>query len=220
MTTDDNSGRGREGDDLAPGTQAASHLWPRSWHPLVWPPLGGDEGGDRHNADITRLAMHAGLVLSYKAASLADVYVASAALMPPSLVRLARHCDGAAHRKLRTMLAAEQVPSTGLAGVLRRELAFQAAVVDVLGSQTLIVLTDMLHEIIECAVSHLDRRHAPVVRHLAEARTHHDIVTLVEAGRGQAAATMARKRTREIEGLIRENDVADGRLSRLILGSW
>lgn len=215
---DDSSPHSRYGD-VAEATHAAVELWLRSWRPSVPLPHRGGNAADAYDRDATGLAVHAGLALSYKKISLTDVYVASAALMLPSLVRLADRRDEAAHRRLREVLAAEQVRPTGLAGVLRRELAFQGAVVDVLGLQTLIVLKDMLHEIIECAASRLDGRSAPSVRYLAEARTHHDIVRLVEAGRGQAAATLARERTREIEGLIREN-VADDRLSRLILGPW
>jgi len=205
--------------DVAEATHPAVELWLRSWRPSVPLPHRGEDGTDSDNRDATGLAVHAGLVLSDKKISLTDVYVASAALMLPSLVRLADRRDEAAHRRLREVLATEQVRPSGLAGVLRRELAFQGAVVDVLGLQTLIVLKDMLHEIIECAASRLDGRSAPSVRYLAEARTHHDIVRLLEAGRGRAAATLARERTREIEGLIREN-VADDRLSRLILGPW
>jgi DNA-binding FadR family transcriptional regulator len=215
---DDSSPHSRYGD-VAEATHAAVELWLRSWRPTVPLPHSGGNAADAYNRDATGLAMQAGLVLSYKKISLTDVYVASAALMLPSLVRLADRRDEAAHRRLREVLAVEQVRPTGLAGVLRRELAFQSAVVDALGLQTLIVLKDMLHEIIECAASRLDGRSAPSVRYLAEARTHHDIVRLVEAGRGRAAATLARERTREIDGLIREN-VADNRLSRLILGSW
>jgi hypothetical protein len=217
---EDRSSRRRHADDSADGPQAAAEQWPRPWHPSVSAPHGGGEDADGYHGDVAGLARHAGLLLSYKEASLADVYVASAALVPPALVHLAGRRNEAVHRGLRAMLAAEQAPPTGLAGVLRRELAFQGAVVDVLGSQTLIVLKDMLHEIIECAASRLDRRPAPAVRHLAEARTHHAIVSLVEAGRGQAAATLARERTREIERVISENTIARGRLSRLIFGSW
>jgi DNA-binding FadR family transcriptional regulator len=218
VSTDDSSSRRHHGNDFDQPTDAAE-LWVGSWHPSVSAPHGGGDG-DGYNMDVAGLARHAGLVLGYKEVSLADVYVASAALVPPCLMRLADRYDEAAHRRLRAMLAAEQMPPTGLAGVLRRELAFHGAVVDVLESQTLIVLKDMLHEIIECAASRLDHRPAPVVRHLAEARTHHDIVNLVEARRGQAAATLARARTKEIERLICEHDIADGRLSRLIFGPW
>jgi hypothetical protein len=217
---EDDSPRRHQTDDVAEptGAAAAAELWLRSWDPSMTTSVSGGEDGDDYNRDVAGLALHAGLILSYRGASLADVYVAGAALVPPALVRLAHHCDDAAHHRLRAMLAAEQAPPTGLAGVLRRELAFQGAVVDILGSQTLIVLTDMLHEIIQCAASRLDQRPAPVVRHLAEAQSHHDIVGHVEAGRGQAAAALARERTKEIEGLIRENDVAAGRLSHLIFG--
>jgi DNA-binding FadR family transcriptional regulator len=217
---EDRSSRRRHADDSAEGPEAAAELWLRPWHPSVSAPYGGGEDGDGYNGDVAGLAMRAGLVLSYKEASLADVYVASAALVPPALVHLAGRRDEAVLRGLRAMLAAEQAPPTGLAGVLRRELAFQGVVVDVLGSQTLMVLKDMLHEIIEWAASRLDRRPDRVVRHLAEARTHHAIVSLVEAGRGQAAAALARERTREIERVILESTIADGGLSGLIFGSW
>jgi DNA-binding GntR family transcriptional regulator len=55
-------------------------------------------------------------------------------------------------------------------------------------------------------MSHLDQRFTPAARHLAEVRTHYEIVRLVEAGDGEAAASMARVRTSEIEDFIREHD--------------
>jgi DNA-binding GntR family transcriptional regulator len=158
--------------------------------------------------------MHAELALSYRRASLADVYVASAALVPPCLVRLAYRGDEAALHQVRARLATEQMSPTGLAGVLRRELAFHGAVVDALDSQTFVLLKDMLHEVIERVASRLGCRSRPIVRCLGNAPTHQEIVNLVEAGDGRAAATLARQRAKEIEAFICENDVAGTGLNR------
>jgi DNA-binding GntR family transcriptional regulator len=64
----------------------------------------------------------------------------------------------------------------------------------------------MLHEIIDFAMSHLNPRPSSAPRHLAEVKTHHEIVRLVEAGDGQAAAALMRLRTSEVEDVIREYD--------------
>jgi DNA-binding GntR family transcriptional regulator len=173
-------------------------------------------GGLDYDTSVTHLAKQTGLILSYSGASLADVFVASATLLPPCLIYLADRNDEATHTRLRAMLAAEPVRRGGLAGLLRNELAFHRAVVDALGSETLVVLKDTLHEIIGCAVSHLDQRSADV-RNVLEVKSHHEIICLLEAGRGQAAAALVWVRTKQIERIIREYDPAGGSLSRLIL---
>jgi GntR family transcriptional repressor for pyruvate dehydrogenase complex len=196
--------------ESVPGRQMTTydirHGMERRWIPLQSAPSIVDSRGYDEDSDMAGLALHAGLVLSYNHVSLADVYVASASVLPPSLVRLAHQEERTSCSGLRAVVAAERGHSPGLAGLLRTELAFQDAIVDALGCETLVVLMDMLHEIIDAAMSHLDRRFTPAARHLAEVRTHHEIVRLVEAGHGQAAASLARVRTREIEDFIREYD--------------
>lgn len=188
-------------DDLAAARPDAYGIPIRSWSGIA-----SSEGHD-DDADSADLALYAGLILSYKRAPLADVYVASAAFLPPSLICLADRKDKISCSRLRTIVAS--VSRTGLTGLLRSELAFQEAVADALGCQTLIVLMDMLHEIIDYATSRMDSRSDPVIRHLAEVKSHDEIIRLVEAGRGQSAAALVRVRTKEIEALIREYDTTE-----------
>ncbi|MET0994286.1 MAG: FCD domain-containing protein [Mycobacterium sp.] len=202
MRTDDQPPR-RDGDSPAGGRDAHGILF-RSLTGI-----GRPEGYD-DDADMADLVLRAGLVLSYKRASLADVYVASAVLLPPSLIRLADRKDKSSYRTLRAIVAAEHARPAGLTGLLRNEVAFQEAVVDALGCQTLIVLMDMLHGIIEYATSRTDPRSGPVIRHLAEVKSHQEIIRLVEAGRGQSAAALVSVRTKKVEGVIREYDTAPG----------
>jgi DNA-binding FadR family transcriptional regulator len=178
----------------------------RQWVPLHFAPGNARSPGYDEHADMAALASCAGLVLSHKHASLADVFVASASFLPPSLLQLVRRHEKAACSLLKAIVAAERVHAKGLTGLLRTELAFQEAVVDALGSETLIVLMDMLHEIIDCAASHLNERPSSAPRHLAEVKTHHEIVRLVEAGHGDEAAALMRVRTSEVEDVIREYD--------------
>lgn len=199
-------------DDQPPGRDGDSAAGGRDAHGILFRSLTGigrPEGYD-DDADMADLVLRAGLVLSYKRASLADVYVASAVLLPPSLIRLADRKDKSSYRTLRAIVAAEHARPAGLTGLLRNELAFQEAVVDALGCQTLIVLMDMLHGIIEYATSRMDPRSGPVIRHLAEVKSHHEIIRLVEAGRGQSAAALVSVRTKKVEGVIREYDTAPG----------
>ena len=199
-------------DDQPPGRDGDSAAGGRDAHGILFRSLTGigrPEGYD-DDADMADLVLRAGLVLSYKRASLADVYVASAVLLPPSLIRLADRKDKSSYRTLRAIVAAEHARPAGLTGLLRNELAFQEAVVDALGCQTLIVLMDMLHGIIEYATSRMDPRSGPVIRHLAEVKSHQEIIRLVEAGRGQSAAALVCVRTKEVEGVIREYDTAAG----------
>ena len=199
-------------DDQPPGRDGDSAAGGRDAHGILFRSLTGigrPEGYD-DDADMADLVLRAGLVLSYKRASLADVYVASAVLLPPSLIRLADRKDKSAYRTLRAIVAAEHARPAGLTGLLRNELAFQEAVVDALGCQTLIVLMDMLHGIIEYATSRMDPRSGPVIRHLAEVKSHQEIIRLVEAGRGQSAAALVCVRTKDVEGVIREYDTAAG----------
>lgn len=202
MSADDEPPR-RDGD-FAPGRRDA--------HGIPFQSVTGiaSSGGDDDDADMADLALHAGLVLSYKRASLADIYVASATFMPPSLICLADRKDKSSYSRLRAIVAAEHVRPAGVTQLLRNELVFQEAVVDALGCETLIVLMEMLHEIIEYATSRMDPCSDPVIRRLAEVKSHHEIIRLVEAGRGQAAAALVRLRTNEIEGLIREYDTTEG----------
>ena len=199
-------------DDQPPSRDGDSAAGGRDAHGILFRSLTGigrPEGYD-DDADMADLVLRAGLVLSYKRASLADVYVASAVLLPPSLIRLADRKDKSSYRTLRAIVAAEHARPAGLTGLLRNELAFQEAVVDALGCQTLIVLMDMLHGIIEYATSRMDPRSGPVIRHLAEVKSHHEIIRLVEAGRGQSAAALVSVRTKKVEGVIREYDTAPG----------
>ena len=199
-------------DDQPPSRDGDSAAGGRDAHGILFRSLTGigrPEGYD-DDADMADLVLRAGLVLSYKRASLADVYVASAVLLPPSLIRLADRKDKSSYLTLRAIVAAEHARPAGLTGLLRSELAFQEAVVDALGCQTLIVLMDMLHGIIEYATSRMDPRSGPVIRHLAEVKSHQEIIRLVEAGRGQSAAALVCVRTKEVEGVIREYDTAAG----------
>ena len=199
-------------DDQPPGRDGDSAAGWRDAHGILFRSLTGigrPEGYD-DDADMADLVLRAGLVLSYKRASLADVYVASAVLLPPSLIRLADRKDKSSCRTLRAIVAAEHARPAGLTGLLRNELAFQEAVVDALCCHTLIVLMDMLHGIIEYATSRMDPRSGPVIRHLAEVKSHQEIIRLVEAGRGQSAAALVCVRTKDVEGVIREYDTAAG----------
>lgn len=199
-------------DDQPPGRDGDSAAGGRDAHGILFRSLTGigrPEGYD-DDADMADLVLRAGLVLSYKRASLADVYVASAVLLPPSLIRLADRKDKGSYLTLRAIVAAEHARPAGLTGLLRSELAFQEAVVGALGCQTLIVLMDMLHGIIEYATSRMDPRSGPVIRHLAEVKSHQEIIRLVEAGRGQSAAALVCVRTKDVEGVIREYDTAAG----------
>ena len=155
-------------------------------------------------------ALQAGLILGHQRVSLADIYVGSAALVPPSLIRLAERTDKSVHRTLRARVVAERARPVGLTGLLLRELAFQGAVVEALGGQTLIALMGMLHRLIEFTIARMESTPGPVVRHLAEVKLHDEIVRLVEAGRGQSAAALAHVRNKEVEAVIREYDAATG----------
>ena len=162
------------------------------------------------DADLADLALHAGLALGHQRVSLADIFVGSAALLPPSLIQLAERTDKSAHRTLRARVVAEHARPVGLTGLLLSELAFQGAVVDALGGQTLIALKGMLHRLIEFTISRMELTPGPVVRHLAEVKLHDEIVRHVEAGRGQSAAALAHVRNKEVEAVIREYDAATG----------
>ncbi len=168
--------------------------------------------GDDDDADIADLVAHAGLVLSCKHASLADIYVASASFMPPSLICLADRKYHSSYSSLRAMVAAEHVRPPGLIRLLRNELLFQKAIVEALGCETLILLMDMLHEIIESATSRMDPCFHPVIRSLAEVKSHKDIIRLIEAGHGQSAAALVGARTTQIQGLLCEYEKCPRRL--------
>ena len=203
-------------DDQPPGRDGDSAAGGRDAHGILFRSLTGigrPEGYD-DDADMADLVLRAGLVLSYKRASLASrglrVRREAPTFLPPSLIRLADRKDKSSYRTLRAIVAAEHARPAGLTGLLRNELAFQEAVVDALGCQTLIVLMDMLHGIIEYATSRMDPRSGPVIRHLAEVKSHHEIIRLVEAGRGQSAAALVCARTKKVEGVIREYDTAPG----------
>ena len=184
----------------------------RDIHVNPFRPLTGiaNSGGYDDAADIADLVMQADLILRYKHASLADVYVASATFLPPSLIRLADRKNYSSYSSLRAMVAAEHVRPPGLVRLLRNDLLFQKAVVEALGCETLILLMDMLHEIIEYATSRMDPCFHPVVRNLAEVKSHGEIVRLIEAGHGQSAAALVGARTMQIECLLREYDTTQG----------
>jgi DNA-binding FadR family transcriptional regulator len=192
-------------DDFADERRDARRQW-SALRVAPQPDSSAGSAGYDDDAEVATLASFAGSVLRHKHTSLADVFVASASFLPPTLLHLAHREEKIWSNRLRAIVAAERVHSNGLAGLLRTELAFQEGVVDALGSQTLTVLVDMLHEIIDCAMSHLNQRPSSAPRHLAEVKTHQEIVRFVEAGDGQAAAALMRVRTSDVEDVIREYD--------------
>ncbi|MCV7177814.1 FadR/GntR family transcriptional regulator [Mycolicibacterium sphagni] len=154
------------------------------------------ERGVRGGARVTRparetLAGYAGLILQYDGVTLRDVYDARAVLETPIVAQLAKDRDPAVIAELEAIVAREGSKLTGEEG-FTNQTGFHAAIARLSGNQTLQMLSEMLHHIIEKA----NRSMQPTEGARADralrrsAKTHAMVLELIKAGNADEAAQL------------------------------
>jgi DNA-binding FadR family transcriptional regulator len=157
----------------------------------------GARGGARvHVPDSDVAARHAGLVLQYRSATLADVFEARAIVEAPAAAMLASRRDRATAAKRLDRSLAEQ--REDIASPWRGP-AFHGLVVELAGNQTLLLLTTMLEYIQEGAARSV-LEHQPGDSRQARRgfEAHERLIELVRAGDAVEAEAMWRRHLIEV----------------------
>jgi DNA-binding FadR family transcriptional regulator len=158
----------------------------------------GAHGGARVAApDADIAARYAGLILEYRGATLADVYRASAVIEPTCARNLALKHTDADITRLRTAVEHEKSVLDDPMALVRAQDAFHGLLVELTGSQTLILLSGILRFIVDRAnASHLEADPDSAERRTQARkahRTHLKLVGLIESGDADAAANLWRR---------------------------
>jgi GntR family transcriptional regulator, transcriptional repressor for pyruvate dehydrogenase complex len=146
----------------------------------------GARGGARVQVpDSDVAARHAGLVLQYRQATLADVFEARTIVEPPAAAMLAGRRDRVSiSRKLAKAVASERAA----APASWQDPVFHRLVVELTGNETLTLLTNMLEYISEAAGRESDRIKPPSTREVEQAhRAHERLVALIRDGDADGA---------------------------------
>jgi GntR family transcriptional regulator, transcriptional repressor for pyruvate dehydrogenase complex len=163
----------------------------------------GARGGARVHAPKSDVAArHAGLVLQYRGATLADVFEARAIVEAPAASMLASRRDrGAAAKRLERNLAEqEKDPSSPWRGP-----EFHRLVVELTGSQTLLLLTTMLEYIQEGAArTALERQPSDVRLARRGLEAHRQLIASIRAGDGDEAEEAWRRHLIEVGGAFQK----------------
>lgn len=159
----------------------------------------GSRGGIEVSVPRAEVAAHyAGLLLEYQQATLADVFVAAAAIEAPCAAMLARSRTADDVKRLRAAVATERDASREPAGLLELQNDFHRLLIEMVGNQTLGVLSDVLRHIIEVATQRYVSDPALGGRDKAPAsqvgtRTHEKVIELIAAKDAAGAEELWRK---------------------------
>lgn len=170
----------------------------------------GANGGARVQPPRREVAArYAGFILEYHGASVKDVYEARAALEVPSVGRLALRrsaADLAALTEALDRYDDEYDPRRSI----RLHGEFHQLVVRLAGNETLTLLSEMVHHIIETANVTLqpDSGHSAERARRDTGRTHRKLVELIRQRDARAAEELWRRHLGEAEGYVLGDDAA------------
>ncbi|WP_067663261.1 FadR/GntR family transcriptional regulator [Nocardia miyunensis] len=170
----------------------------------------GANGGARVQPPRREVAArYAGFILEYQGASVRDVYEARAALEVPSVGRLARGRSEADLILLTEALDrydSEYDPQ----GSIRLHGEFHQLVVRLAGNETLTLLSEMVHHIIETANVTLRPNVGPSAERArrSTSRTHRKLVELLRDRDAGAAEELWHRHLGEAEGYVLGDDAA------------
>ncbi len=163
---------------------------------------------------IATAAHYAGLVLEYRQATTADVFLAAAAIEAPCAAMLARSRSAKDLKRLREAVAAERDARDDPDRLLQLQNDFHRLVVELVDNNTLRVLSDVVRQIIEVAT----RRYlgSPTLRAEdripasdAGIRAHEKLVELIEAKDAGKAEALWRRQIIATGEQLRRTGVAD-----------
>jgi DNA-binding FadR family transcriptional regulator len=173
----------------------------------------GSRGGIEVSVPRVETAAHyAGLLLEYRQATTADVFVAAAAIEGPCVAMLARSRTAADLKRLRAAVDSERAAHGEPTRLLELQNEFHRMLIDMAGNQTLTVLSDVLRHIIEVATHRYvterggeDKSPAST----AGTRTHEKVVELIADKDAPGAEALWRKHILATSAELRRAGVAD-----------
>ena len=164
--------------------------------------------GVRGGARVTRpkretLARYAGLILEYGGVKVKNVYDARATVAVPMVEQLARDRDPTAIAELEQIVERESQLNTG--GEAVDQLTdFHAVIARLSGNDTLQIVSEMLHHIIEMANRSLQPtkgvRAEQAVRR--PAKTHRMLLDMIKAGDAEKAGELWRRHLQKAEEFV------------------
>jgi DNA-binding FadR family transcriptional regulator len=163
---------------------------------------------------VEKAAHYAGLLLEYRQATTADVFVAAAAIEGPCVAMLARHRTAQDLKILRAAVDSERGVDEDEVDLLEHQNDFHRLLIDLAANQTLMVLSDVLRHIIEVAtrryVSDSALRGSDRSSAARKAtRTHQKVVDLIAEKDASGAETLWRKHILATSTQLRASGIAD-----------
>ncbi|MBV9095822.1 MAG: FadR family transcriptional regulator [Streptosporangiaceae bacterium] len=161
----------------------------------------GVRGGARVQVpDVKVAARHAGLLLQYRGALLADVYQARTVLEPAAARMAARRRTPADLARLHEAVDRHRESAADPGGAFAAGAEFHRLVVELSGNQTLQVLSAMVETIIaegdRCRPESRDRQHELELKPIA-VRAHARLVELIRRRSGEEAEELWRRHLAE-----------------------
>jgi GntR family transcriptional regulator, transcriptional repressor for pyruvate dehydrogenase complex len=163
----------------------------------------GVHGGARVNRPRRQtLARYAGLILEYDGVTLRDVYSARAAIETPMVAQLAKDRDPAVIAQLEEIVAREAELDGSEAVDARTD--FHAAIARLSGNNTLQMISEMLHHIIEKANRSLQPTKGPRAEQAARhaSKTHRMVLDMILAGDVEKAAELWDRHLKKAEEYV------------------
>jgi DNA-binding FadR family transcriptional regulator len=161
---------------------------------------------------VETAARYAGLLLEYRQATTADVFVAAAAIEGPCVAMLARSRTAGDLKRLREAVDGERAARGEPTRLLERQNEFHRMLIEMAGNQTLRVLSDVLRHIIEVATQRYVTERAgeeKIPASTAGTRTHEKVIELIADKDAAGAEALWRKHILATSAELRRAGVAD-----------
>jgi len=154
-------------------------------------------------------ARYAAFTLEYRGVTVRDVYDARAALEVPSVGKLALERTNADLDVLDSALSGQEAVARDSRESIRLHGDFHTLLVRLAGNQTLTLLNEMLHNIVEVANMSFQPTTDSAVQKAREStdKTHHRVVEHIRARDQRRAEELWRRHLQEAEGYLLGDDV-------------
>jgi GntR family transcriptional repressor for pyruvate dehydrogenase complex len=170
----------------------------------------GARGGARvQPPDREVAARYAAFTLEYRGVTLRDVYDARTALEVPSVGKLARDRTDADLGVLEAALTSQEAVAQDARESIRLHGDFHTLLVRLAGNQTLTLLNEMLHDIVEVANTSLQPATGSAVQSAREStnKTHRRVLEHIRARDQRRAEDLWRRHLHEAKGYLLGEDV-------------
>lgn len=171
----------------------------------------GAHGGARVQPPRREVAArYAGLILEYQGVTLRDVYEARVALELPSVRDLARSRSKEDLAVLRSALERHERTAGDPLQSIKLHGDFHLLVVRLAGNETIALLSEMLHHIIDVANTAMQPDVGPLAERARRSttKTHRRLVELVQSRDERGAEELWRRHLDEAEGYLLGDDAA------------